>query len=129
MAVKVVDASALGALLFGEPGAREVARRLQGHRLVAPHLLPFELASIGRKKAIRHGVDLGSALRALQVFERMAVERIEVALTGLVSMAERTGLTTYDASYLWLAERLEAELITLDRQLETGARKQQEERK
>ena len=43
----VVDASALGALLFGEPRAEEVARRLDRHPLVAPPLLRYELSSIG----------------------------------------------------------------------------------
>jgi uncharacterized protein with PIN domain len=35
-AVKVVDASALAALLFGEPKAEAVASALDGVRLVAP---------------------------------------------------------------------------------------------
>jgi len=59
MVVKVVDASALSALLFGKPEAEQVS--------------------------------------------------------GL--------LTAYDASYLWLARRLDAELVTIDRQLNTAAKK------
>jgi uncharacterized protein with PIN domain len=39
MAVKVVDASALAALLFGEPEAEAVAGRLGDARLAAPSLL------------------------------------------------------------------------------------------
>jgi len=46
MPVKVVDASALGALVFGEPGAEAVAKRLANATLVAPQLLWFDLASI-----------------------------------------------------------------------------------
>jgi uncharacterized protein with PIN domain len=42
MAVKVVDASALAALLFGEPEAE----RLGNARLAAPALLGFELANV-----------------------------------------------------------------------------------
>jgi predicted nucleic acid-binding protein len=34
-----------------------------------------------------------------------------------VDLAEATGLTAYDASYLWLARTLNAELVTLDRKL------------
>jgi hypothetical protein len=45
-AVKVVDASALAALLFGEPEAEDVVRRLDGARLGAPGLLVFELANV-----------------------------------------------------------------------------------
>jgi predicted nucleic acid-binding protein len=32
-------------------------------------------------------------------------------------LAVMTGLSAYDASYLWLARRLGAELVTLDKQL------------
>ena len=36
---------------------------------------------------------------------------------AVLDLAERTGLTAYDASYLWLARELKAELVTLDRKL------------
>jgi uncharacterized protein with PIN domain len=52
--VKVVDASALGALLFGEPEAEAVAERLGDARLVAPSLLGFELTNVCLKKSRRH---------------------------------------------------------------------------
>jgi uncharacterized protein with PIN domain len=46
MPVKVVDASAVAALLFGEPDGVEVATRLNGATLVAAALLPvFALKS------------------------------------------------------------------------------------
>jgi predicted nucleic acid-binding protein len=57
MAVKVVDASALGALLFGEPYGAAIAERLQrlrGAELIAPALLPFEVANICVRKMRRH---------------------------------------------------------------------------
>jgi uncharacterized protein with PIN domain len=46
MAVRVVDASALAALLFGEPEAESSAIQLADSRLVAPSLLGFELANV-----------------------------------------------------------------------------------
>ena len=36
---------------------------------------------------------------------------------GMVQLAKETGLTAYDASYLWLARTLDADLVTLDRRL------------
>jgi predicted nucleic acid-binding protein len=41
--------------------------------------------------------------------------------TAIVSLAEQFSLTAYDASYLWLAWHLDAELVTLDRQLALAA--------
>ena len=54
MPVKVVDASALAALLFGEPEAEAVVVQLGDARLVAPALLEFELANICPIKSRRH---------------------------------------------------------------------------
>ena len=122
MPVKVVDASAVGALLFGEPEAREVAGRLQEGRLVAPALLPFEVASICVKKIMRHPARHDALLEALRLLGRLAIERLEVDVHGVARLAEATKLTAYDASYLWLARKLDAELVTLDRALNLAAK-------
>ncbi len=54
MRVKVVGASAIAALLFGEPDAEAIAGRLGAARLAAPALLGFELANVCLIEARRH---------------------------------------------------------------------------
>ena len=121
MPVEVVDASALGAVLFVEPDAERVAPRIDAGTLAAPALLDVELASICLKK-LRHHPDRrelvlrGLASRASFEIRLVAVDPVEV-----VALAETTGLTAYDASYLWLARQLGAGLITLDRRLAVAA--------
>ena len=122
MPVKVVDASAAGALLFGEPAASEVADRLQKSRLVAPALLPFEVASICVKKLKRRPEQRAMLLDALRLLGRLAVEYLEVDIHAVTVLAETAKLTAYDASYLWLARKLGAELVTLDRGLSLAAK-------
>ena len=117
MAVKVVDASALAALLFGEPEADAVAEQLGDARLVAPALLGFELANICLIKAGRHPEQRTALTAAFQLRDQFAVEEVAVDHDGARELAATTGLTSYDASYLWLARRLGAELVTLDQQL------------
>ena len=53
MADRVVDASAVAAVLFGEDDAEHVSELTHGHRLFAPTLLHFEIASVGLKKVRR----------------------------------------------------------------------------
>lgn len=120
MTIKVVDASAIGALLFGEPGAEGVAGRLSGGTLAAPALLPFEVANIALKKIRRHPDLRASLTAAFGLFERMAVDLLVVDHQAVLQLAEATCLTAYDASYLWLAHTLGAELVTLDAALETA---------
>ena len=115
--VKVVDASALAALLFAEPEAETIAERLEGARLVAPSLLDFELANVCLTK-IRRQPSQREALRtAFGLADRLRVETVAIDHAASLDLAEATGLTAYDASYLWLARTLGAELITLDRKL------------
>lgn len=117
MAVKVVDASALAALLFGEPEAEAVAGRLRDARLVAPALLRFELANVCLIKSRRHPDQQPVLTAAFRLRDRLAVEEVAVDHDGALELAATTGLTAYDASYLWLARKLGAELVTLDKQL------------
>ena len=60
-------------------------------------------------------------MAALRLRDRLGVEEIAVDHDAVVELAIATGLTAYDASYLWLAHQLGAELITLDRQLARAA--------
>ena len=46
----VVDASAIAAILFGEPQGEEVAEALGDRELIAPTLLRYELGSVCLKK-------------------------------------------------------------------------------
>jgi len=120
-AVKVVDASALAALLFGEPEAESLAARLDGARLVAPSLLAFELANVCLMKCRRHPKRRKALVAAFQLRGRLGVEEIAVDHAGALALALKTGLTAYDASYLWLAQQLGAELVTLDKELGRAA--------
>jgi predicted nucleic acid-binding protein len=118
---KAVDASALAALLFGEPEAEAIASRLDGVRLVAPDLLPFELANVCLVKCRRHPDQREALLAALKLRGRLGVEEIAVDHDAVVELALVTGLTAYDASYLWLARQFGADLVTLDKALDRAA--------
>ena len=115
--IKVVDASALAAILFGEPEAEAVAERLTDTRLAAPTLLDYELANVCLTK-IRRQPGQREALRAAyRLAHRLNIEAVAVDHAATLDLAEATGLTAYDAAYLWLARSLGGELVTLDRKL------------
>jgi predicted nucleic acid-binding protein len=117
MAVKVVDASALGALVFGEPAAETVANRLSKSTLIAPQLMWFELASIAFKKCVKHPDWTGQIREAFQMAGRLGIQVLSVDHLEVIDLARGAKLTTYDASYLWLARQTGAELVSLDRRL------------
>ncbi len=90
-------------------------------RLAAPSLLPYELASVGRKK-LRQGLLTAEQVRmGLDDFAATDVELHDVPAAAILECAERLGLSAYDASYVWLARELGADLLTLDAKLARAA--------
>jgi len=119
----VVDASALAAVAFREPAGDAVRQRLEGAVVYAPPLLAFELMSVAWKKSRTHPADAVRILSALTLVldERWHLTWHDVQPADVVLVAHATGLTVYDASYLWLAGLLGADLVTLDDRLTSAA--------
>jgi len=109
--VKVVDASAIVALLFNETTREEIVARLHGFSLAAPAFIRYEAANACLKKLRASPHERRALLDAFSI----ALEPVE--LGDAITLAETTKLSLYDASYLWLARALGAELVTLDDKL------------
>ena len=118
-AVTVVDASAIAALLFNEPRSGDVAERLGRTRLVATSLLPYEVANVCVTKIRKYPVQEGGLFKAFAMLDALDIEFVNVSFDEVVPLAVETGLTAYDASYLWLARALRADLLTLDNALDS----------
>jgi predicted nucleic acid-binding protein len=114
--VKVIDASALAALVFDEPAGERVTERIRGCDLIAPAVLDFEMATLCCVK-IRRRPREREALVAAYRMQGLDVQTVGVDHQAVVQLALQTGLTACDASYLWLARDLAVELVTLDRRL------------
>jgi predicted nucleic acid-binding protein len=110
----VVDASAVAAIMFDEPEAAEVAAALADETLLAPALLDAELTSVAVKKARRQPHRAAEIAVCLQAALHLPVSRIAVPGGAVFLLARETGLTAYDASYLWLARSRDCGLVTLD---------------
>ena len=118
--IEVIDASALAALLFGEPEAEAVAVQLGNDNLVAPALIGFEIASVCLKKMRRDLKHRDALLAAFAMYAAMSIVIIEVDHANTLQLAEMFGLSSYDAAYLWVAQKLSAALVTLDKKLQTA---------
>ena len=113
----VVDASAIGAIVFGEPNGTTIAAHIEDESLVAPALIDYELANIAWKKIRRHPAQRLHIVAAVSAVHRLQIRRVPVPIDDVLSLAVDTGLTAYDASYLWLAMSRDIELVTLDDEL------------
>lgn len=110
----VIDASAaiLGLLNDGE--ARSMLRE---GPVVCPHLADSEVAHALRSQVLRGDLDVEDAWRAINTWGRLGIERIGVQ--GLLPRIWelRDNVSAYDATYIALAEALEAPLVTADGRL------------
>lgn len=114
----VVDASCVVAALVdsGDSGlwAESV---LTGGTLVAPHLLPAEVANVLRRAAMSERISADTAALA-----HADLLELRVTLVPYEPFADRiwqlrATVSAYDAWYVALAEQLGAPLATLDRRL------------
>ena len=114
----VVDASVIVTALAddGDDGDR-VRDRLRGERLVAPHLIDLEVVSAWRRLAAAGRLDDRRVALSMADLGALRIER--AAHNPLVQRCWelRANLTVYDASYVALAEAIDAVLLTGDRRL------------
>lgn len=114
----VVDASAVvAALVDGGADGRWADRQLRRDALVAPHLMPLEAASVLRRAALAGRISEDVAAMAHADLLRLRVQYLPYAGVAERAWQLRATLTVYDASYVALAEVLDAPLVTLDRRL------------
>lgn len=118
----MVDASALAALLFGEPDAAAVSERLSNRHLMAPTLLRYEVTSVCVKKRERYESRWNDLAEMLSLYPLLGIDEVQADASAVAALAVRTGLTAYDAAYLWTGRMLDAPLVTLDRRLAAAAR-------
>lgn len=117
MTDKVVDASAIVAVLFNELTRERIVPRLRDATLRAPSLIGFEVTNACLKKIRAAPAERQALLEAFSLLDALSISPVTVDLDAAIILAERTKLSLYDASYLWLARTLSAELVTLDDKL------------
>jgi predicted nucleic acid-binding protein len=117
MSVTVVDASALTSVLLDEATAGEIKTLLAEQELAATSLLPFEIANVCAMKARQFPEKRSLFLLAIATFSELPIRLHQPDVESIFELAGLHKLTAYDASYLWLAKKLGAKLVTLDKEL------------
>ena len=114
----VCDASALVALLLDEGAdGRWATEALIGADLAAPALAAFETANIIRRHELAAVVSADQAAQAHADLLDLAIEYWPYELLAGRTWELRRNLSSYDASYVALAELSRAPLVTLDRRI------------
>jgi predicted nucleic acid-binding protein len=120
----VVDASAALATLGGEASWSDRWRTwIEADALIlAPAHFAAEVANALPRSVKLEALDVANRLERLFGLGLEQVDRGLRGLVGAVELADRHGLSVYDAIYIDLALDVDAELATLDRDLAAAAR-------
>lgn len=114
----VVDASVMVAALIDHGTDGQWAEeQLLERSLVAPHLMPVEVANILRRAVLGRDLDDQAAALAHADLLRFPIQLFPYEPLAARVWELRHNLTAYDACYVALAEALKAPLATLDRRL------------
>jgi predicted nucleic acid-binding protein len=118
MSVLVVDASVIAVALADDDVDGDRARaRLRGEQLAAPELVDLEVASVLRGQLRAGTLNRRRAELALSDLDAIPIQRAPHRPLLARCWQLRENLTVYDASYVALAEVLDADLLTGDRRL------------
>src|SRR5215210_5395101 len=113
----VVDTSAIVAQLATDPASEGLADRLRGQSLHAPHLIDVEFLYVMRRMVARGQLAHSRADVVRADFSGLRITRYPHTLLLDRMWDLRDNLTAYDASFVALAEALEAPLVTTDARL------------
>jgi predicted nucleic acid-binding protein len=114
----VVDASCVVAALVDTGSAGRWAESvIDSSHLVAPHLLPAEVANVLRRLARARTITDEVASLAHRDLGLLRVDHVPFEPVAERVWQLRANLSTYDAWYVALAEELDVPLATLDRRL------------
>lgn len=118
----VVDASAVVALLVDAgPDGTWAEQVLAGEQLLAPHLMPVEVANILRRASARGDLSADAAALAHADLLALGVDLYPYEPFASRVWELRENLSACDAWYVALAEATGAKLATLDRALSRAA--------
>ncbi|MEV1129280.1 type II toxin-antitoxin system VapC family toxin [Agromyces sp. NPDC049794] len=111
----VIDASSMTALLL-DPGAGEHAL-VTGSQLIAPGVLPYEVANVLRRLALAGRLTAAEADQAFDDFTALAVALWDWTAIAARAWSLKANLSSYDAAYVALAELVDAPLVARDARL------------
>jgi predicted nucleic acid-binding protein len=121
--VIVLDASAAVDWLLQTAAAQRIESRifLHKHSLHAPELLDLEIAQVLRRLVREGALSASRAEQAIQDLLDLRITRYPHILLLPRIWQLRHNLSTYDAAYVVLAEKLGATLLTRDAKLASAA--------
>lgn len=117
-----IDTSVLLAVCTNEPSKPRLIQRTQGHHLLVPASVHWEVGNALSAMLKRSRITRAQAQACILAYQQIPLTKIEVDLGAAVELAERFQIYAYDAYLLTCALAERTPLLTLDRALMVAAK-------
>ncbi|MCA9415364.1 MAG: type II toxin-antitoxin system VapC family toxin [Candidatus Omnitrophica bacterium] len=111
--------------------ADKVLESLENCEAVVPSIWPLEVGNVLLVAERRNRIDEASSTHFLEILNALPIqvepEPPDRIFTRILSLARKHEMSTYDASYLDLALRLDVQIATLDESLRRTTKKERTE--
>ena len=118
----IIDTSAIIAAILDEPEKAKLLGLTKGASLLAPYSLYWEIGNAFSAMFKRGSISLEDALTAIQIYQMIPIQFVEVDLNRSLEVAHSRGIYAYDAYMIVSASAHNVPLLTLDNTLKRHAR-------
>jgi len=118
----VADTNTFIAVALNEPERDMIIRLTEGHDLIAPEVLPFEVGNALTAMLKRKALEADELFLAWEMIQYIPVDLRRIDIGAALKIATQYNIYAYDAYFLECALNLHSPLLTLDRQMRAIAK-------
>jgi len=118
----IADTNTFLAVALNEPEKDIIIRLTEGHSLVAPEVLPFEIGNALTSMMKRKTLKVKEVILVWDVIQNIPVDLRRIDIKAALNIAMQHNLYAYDAYFLECARNLRSPLLTLDQRMKSVAR-------
>jgi predicted nucleic acid-binding protein len=110
----IADTNTFIAVALNEPEKDKIIQLTEGHDLIAPDVLPFEIGNALTAMMKKNALKKEEIESAWEIIQQIPVDLRHTNIKSALSIAIKYNLYAYDAYFLECAENLRSPLLTLD---------------
>ena len=118
----IADTNTFIAVALNEPEKAKIIQLTEGHDLIAPDVLPFEIGNALTAMMKINALKKEEVESAWEIVQQIPVDLRHTDIKSALSIAIKYNLYAYDAYFLKCAENLHSPLLTLDLGMQRVAR-------
>ena len=118
----IADTNTFIAVALNEPERERIIHLTEGHDIIAPDVLPFEIGNALTAMVKRNTLKRTEVISAWDAIQKIPVDLRHAEIKSALNIAIKYGIYAYDAYFLDCADNLRSPLLTLDHGMKRIAR-------